>query len=151
MDFLEQLRQQKREGAQEWEQQQAEERRRREDEEKRKRAEVEARQAAEREKSQRKAEAVFASLTTLVRAAAARGLDVVVLPEAFVEDQSQPESRVLAVNRRNYYLTGWQIPFHDLCRANGVPLTVVSERVDVAFKGVLHRTFNVLAIDLKNL
>lgn len=151
MDFLEQLRQQKREGEREWASQQAEEQRRKDVETARRRAEEEQRRAAEVERDRRKAEAVFAALPDLVRAASGRGLHAAVLAESFVEEQPQPGGRPITINRRTYHLTGWQVPFHDLCVANGIPLTVVTERVDVGFKGVLRRAFNVLAIDLQRL
>lgn len=151
MDYLEQLRQQKREGDLEWASKQADEQRRKDEETARKRAEEEQRKTVESEKDRRKAEAVFAGLASVVRSASGLGLEVAVLADSFVDEQSQPGSRPITINRRTYHLVGWQIPFYDLCVANGIPLTVVTERVDVAFKGVVHRTFNVLAVDLKRL
>jgi hypothetical protein len=151
MDFLDQLRQQKREGDLEWSSKQAEENRRRDEESARKHAEEEQRRSVESEKDQRKAEAVFGGLPSIVRAASGLGLEVAVLADSFVNEQPQSGSRPITINRRTYHLVGWQIPFHDLCASNGIPMTVVTERVDVAFKGVRHRTFNVLAVDLKRI
>jgi len=151
MDFLEQLRLQKQEGDREWASKQAEEQRRRDDEALRKRAEEDQRRTEERDRDRRKAEQIFAGLADIVRSAAGLGLEVAVLADSFVEDHPQEGSRPININRRTYYLAGWQIPFYEMCGADGIPLTVVSERVDVAFKGVLHRTFNVLAVDLRRL
>lgn len=151
MSILDNLRAQKQQGEQEWAAKQTEAQRQRDDDAARKREEEERRRSAESEKDRRKAEEMFASLPALVRAASALGLDAAVLADSFVEEKEQEGSLPITLNRRTYHLVGWQLSFYDMCRADRIPLTVVTERVDVAFKGVLHRTFNVLAVDLRNL
>ncbi len=153
MDFRERLRAEKSEGEREWFRKQAEERGREAAESARIREEEEKRRSAEAEKDRIKAEAVFATLPEMVRQAAAKGLRSVVLAESFLDERPDDEvpSHTLVLNRRTYYLKGWQIPFYTMCKEAGVPLTVVSEKVDVGLKRLLHHTYNVLAIDLEHL
>ena len=96
---------------------------------------------------------MFAILPEAVRVASSRGLESAVLADSFVTDRADGDkaAQPLTIDRKTYYLTGWQIPFAAMCRADNIPLTVVTERVDVALKGVLHKTFHLLAIDLKRL
>ncbi len=153
MSLRDELRRQKNEGDREWATKKAEEQRIRDDEAARVREQEEKRRAEEAEKDRKKAEQVFAGLPTAVRTASARGLDKAVLADSFVTDRAEEGKtcRPLAIDRKTYYLTGWQIPFHEMCQTDGIPLTVVTERVDVALKGVLHKSYHLLAVDLKRL
>lgn len=153
MDFLDDLRAHKREGQLEWDRKLAEDRRLEAEAAARARADEEHRRAEEAARDRKKAEEVYASLRAVVREAAAKGLKVAVLDSSFVEDHCDGEKPACAflVDRRKYYLTGWQIPFCEMCRRDGVPLTVVSEQVDSGLKRVLTRRFNFLAIDLSRL
>lgn len=153
MDFIETLRNQKSEGEREWAAKQADEEQKRTEEAARARAEEELRRNADAERNRKKAADVFATLPALVKQAAARGLDCAILPDSFVEErapQGEPHREVV-FSRRTYYLKGWQLPFDDMCREHRVPLTVVTEKVDVGLKRVLHRTYAILAVDLKRL
>jgi hypothetical protein len=153
MHFLDDLRAQKQEGQSEWNRKIAEERERESAEAARLRAEQEARRAAEAEVERIKAEQAYATLPKLVREAAAKGLKSAVLSSSFVEEHADGEKPAVAllVDRRKFYLTGWQIPFYQMCRRDGVPLTVVSEEVDTGLKRVLHRRYHFLAVDLEGL
>lgn len=153
MSFLEHLRAQNIEGRQEWSQKQNEERQRELDEAARLRAEEEARRSELFEKDRRKAEETYALLPALVRDAAARGLKAAVLNNSAVEEHADGETPACAilVDRRKFYLTGWQIPFQELCKRDGVPLTVVSEQVETGLKRVLNRRYHFLAVDLERL
>jgi hypothetical protein len=153
MHFLDDLRAQKQEGQQEWNQKLAEQRTRESEEAARLRAEEEARRNAEYERDRKKAEEAYALLPKLVRDAAGKGLKVAVLSNSFVEEQCDGEapSRAIEVNRRKFYLKGWQIPFYEMCRRDGVPLTIVSEEIDTGLKRMLHRKYHFLAVDLEHL
>lgn len=153
MEFLESLREQKRVGEREFAGKQAEERERKELEEARRRAEEETQRRLYEEKLQRKAQQVYSTLPATVRQASSRGMAAAVILESFVDERppSGEPHRQITVDRKAYYLKGWLIPFIELCREDGVPLTVVSEKVDVGLKGVLQRTYHVLAVDLKRL
>ena len=153
MSVRDELRRQKDEGGREWAAKQAEEHRKQEEEAARVRELEEKRRAAEAEKARKKAAEVFAELPAAVRTASARGLDKAVLADSFVTERSEEGKtcRPMAIDRKTYYLTGWQIPFYEMCQSDGIPLTVVTERVDVALKGVVHKTYHLLAVDLKRL
>ena len=153
MSLRDELLRQKQAGDNEWAEKQAEEQRKRDEEVARTRAEAEKKRAAEVDRDRRKAESIFATLPEAVRQAAARGLATAVLADSFVAEKPEDgrPSLPFTIDRKTYFLTGWQIPFVELCRADSIPLTVVSERVDVALKGVLHKTFHVLAVDLRQL
>jgi hypothetical protein len=153
MSVRDELRRQKSEGDREWAAKQSEDQRKRDDETARVREQEEKRRAAEAEKDRKKAEEVYAGLPAAVRTASARGLDKAVLADSFVTERADEGKtcRPLAIERKSYYLTGWQIPFAEMCQSDGIPLTVVTERVDVALKGVLHKTYHLLAVDLKRL
>jgi hypothetical protein len=153
MDFLESLRHHKREGERERAEKLAEETRRKVEEEARRKAEEEQRRQLDSDRHLKQAEETLAGLPAAIRFAAAKGLTAAVLPNSFVEErppQDRP-SRPITLNRRTYYLVDWMIPFFDLCQQHNVPLTVVSERVNVGIGKVLHRTYNVLAVDLTRL
>ena len=153
MNLLDQLREQKLEGEREWSEKQADEQQRKAEEAARIRAEEERRRTGEAEKDRKKAEAVFATLPDLVRQTAGKGLKAAVLVDSFVDETPDDEkpSRAIVIDRRTYYLKGWQIPFFEMCKESGVPLTIVTERVDVGLKRILHRSYHVLAIDLEHL
>lgn len=153
MDFLDHLRAQKLDGAQERARTLAEERRQQEEQAARARAEDERRNADEAEKHRRKAEQVFSSLPDLVRDAAKRGLPAAVLLDGFVDERPEEgkPSRQVVLNRRTWYLKGWQIPFHEMCVQAGVPLTLVSEQADVGMGRILRRRYHILAVDLEHL
>ncbi len=153
MDFLETIRAHKREGEREWARQQEEQRQRQEAEAARLRAEEEQRRRAEEQKHQAKAQEVYAMVPGLVRDAAARGLAAAVLPDSFVEDRAPANERSCCVtlNRRTCYLKGWLIPFYEICQRDRIPLTLVTEQVDVGLKSIVRRSFHLLAVDLKQL
>jgi hypothetical protein len=153
MNFLDDLRAEKQAGKQEWDNKQAEERQREADEAARLRAEEEAQRSAEADRDRKKAEEAYAVLPKIVREAAAKGLKTAVLSNSAVEEHVDGEKAAVAIqiDRRKFYLTGWQIPFYQLCRADGVPLTVVSEEVDTGLKKMLHRRYHFLAVDLERL
>jgi hypothetical protein len=153
MDFREQLAAQKREGEREFAQKQTEAREREAAEAARIKAETDLRKKLEEEKNRRKAEEVFATLPTLVRQAAKSGLQSAVLTDGFVSENKEAgeQSLPVVVEKKTYYLKGWQAPFYDMCREQGVPITVVTEQVESGLKRVLKRTYSILAIDLKHL
>lgn len=153
MNFRDQLAAQKREGEREFAEKQQEALEREEQAAAKKRHEEERLRAVESEKDRRKAETVFAGMPGLVRQAAQNGLKAAILLEGFVEERPGDEKpyRTLVQDRRTYYLTGWQVPFYDMCKENGIPLTVVSERVEGGLKRMLRRDYHVLAIDLTSL
>ena len=150
MDFLEQLRAQKREGENELAATQAAERARETEEAARVRAKEDNEKAREVEKDRRRAEQVFAGLPELVRKATRQGQRTAILSEGSVSDRPPGDkpSRAVIFNRRTFYLMEWQIPFYDRCREEGVPLTIVSERVNVGLRRVLRRDYHFLAIDI---
>jgi hypothetical protein len=153
MEFLEHLRAQKLEGELELKKKLDDEQARVAAEAARVRTEEEKLRANEAEKNRKKAEAIYASLPDMVRSAASKGLPTVVLNDGSMEerpDEGKP-SRAMVVNGKTYYLTGWQIPFFEKCKETGVPLTVVSEQVDVGIKSILRRQYHFLAIDLEHL
>lgn len=153
MNLRDELSRQKQEGHQEWSAKQAEEQRIKDEEAARIRAEAEKRRSEQEAKDRKKAEEVFATLPGLVRAAASRGLHEAVLADSFVADKPEEgkPSRPVTFDRKTYHLSGWQIPFLEMCAGDNIPLTVVTERVDVALKGVLHKNFHLLAVDLRRL
>ena len=150
MEFHQQLAEQKREGEREFAHKQQRDREREEAEVARANAEEEVRRKIEEENNMRKAREVFATLPALVRQAAKNGLLHAVISSGFVDenkDANEP-SRPITVNKKTYYLKGWQIPFYDMCTEHGVPLTVLTERVDTGINRVLRRSYYMLAIDL---
>jgi hypothetical protein len=153
MDFLEHLRAQKLEGERDLKRKQDEERDREAEEAAKAREEEEKRIANERERDRKKALAILASLADMVRNAASKGLDTVVLSDSSMAERPEDgkPSRPLVVKQKTFYLTGWQIPFYEMCREAGVPLTVVSEQVEVGIKSVLRHQYHFLAIDLEHL
>lgn len=150
MDFLQQLAEQKREGEREFAHKQQKDREREEAEAARASAEEEVRRKIEEEKSMRMAQVVFASLPALVRQAAKNGLSSAVISSGFVEDNKDANepTRPITLNKKTYYLKGWQIPFYAMCVDHSVPLTVLTERVDTGINRVLRRSYYILAIDL---
>ena len=153
MPFLDDLKAQKADGQAEWSRKVADEKQQEAEEAARLRAEEEARRNEQSEKERKRAEDVYAQLPKRVREAAAQGLKAAVLDSAFVEEHADGEKPACAimVDRRKFYLTGWQIPFYEMCRRDGVPLTVVSEEVDTGLKRMLHRKYHFLAVDVEKL
>jgi hypothetical protein len=153
MSILDDLRAQKNEGERERNQKLEEERRLEAEAAARVRAEDEARRAELAEKELKEAEAAYATLPQLVRQAAEKGLKAAVLSRSFVEEHVDGEKPAFAImiERRKFYLTGWQIPFYEMCRRDRIPLTVVTEEVDTGMKKLLHRKYHFLAVDMTGL
>ncbi len=115
-------------------------------------AKQEERRNVELERDRLLARRVLRSLPELIRQAAARGLDAAVLANAFVaEAAAEPSDGVVTIDGRAWALGGWLAPFHTLCEEAGVPLTVVSERVEIDRDPPQHRVYHVLAVDLARL
>jgi len=153
MDFLETLREQKREGEREKASKEAELAQKIADDAARKQRDEDEHRRIEAERHRRKAEQVFATLPALIRQSAALGLESAVLPNAFVEDRQPRDkaSKPIVLSRKTFYASEWLIPFLEMCQEHGVPLVIVSEQVNVGLKSILSRTFTTLAVDLKRL
>ena len=153
MDFLEHLAAQKREGEREFAEKQQRDRDRQDAEAARATAEDELRRKIEEEKNLRKAREVFDSLPALVRQAAKNGLPNAVINSGFVEDHKDSSERCdpVTIDKKTYYFKGWQIPFLAMCKEHGVPLTVLTERVDTGLNRVLKRSYFILAIDMSKM
>ena len=116
-------------------------------------AEQQDRESKETERDRQLAHRAFQSLADLIEQSAARGLDAAVLADGFVDasPKSGTVARAVTLDGRVWHLRGWQVHFEALCREAGVPLTVVSERVELDPDRKHDRLYHVLAVDLVRL
>jgi hypothetical protein len=150
MDFLEQLKAQKQAGQEEHRAKLNEQQQRERDEAARLQAQREAEREAISDAQRKKANLIYSTIPGLVRMAASSGMPYAVLDEGMVSDEApgQEPHRKIVVDRRTYFLTGWQVPFYEKCKDDAIPLTVVSEESSGGLLGIRKKTFHFLAVDV---